>query len=101
MLQVTSRTYKDHLGRSIAGNMPIANQGDKSTYILNYECYFGGTVSFNVSISASVDSYQMTMNGANWSDYGITAGDVVVFVDLKDAEEDATISGSKTVSIVD
>lgn len=101
MLQVTSRTYKDHLGRSITGNMPIANQGDKGTYILKYECYFGGSLSFNLSISVSAGSPVITLNGANWADFGIGEGDTVIWTDIKNSQGDSVISGTTVVYIVD
>src|SRR5690554_6050760 len=99
MLTVINRQYKDHLGRIITGNMPIANQGDKGTYILDFEVYFGGTLSYNLSLSTS-DSPVATLNGANWSDFGISSGDTVEFVGLHTADNDTTFNGSRVVNLV-
>lgn len=100
MLTVIDRKYKDHLGRLINGNMPIANQGDKGTYILDYEVYFGGNLSYNLSFSTSDGSPIITLNGANWSDFGISSGDTIEFVSIDNATNDAQFTGSKTVNLV-
>lgn len=99
MLTVINRQYKDHLGRLMTGNMPIANQGDKGTYILDFEVYFGGNLSYNLSFSTS-DSPVATLNGANWSDFGISSGDTVEFVGLYDATNEVTFNGSRVVNLV-
>lgn len=100
MLTVFNRAYFDHLGREITGKMPIGNQGDKGSYQVDYEVYFGGTLSYNLSISTTAGSFEMTLNGANWADYGITAGDIVNFSDLKDAEETGGFTGTREVVLV-
>lgn len=100
MLTVINRQYKDHLGRLITGNMPIANQGDKGTYILDYEVYFGGYLSYNLSISTSPGSPITILNGADWSDFGISSGDTIEFVGLYDATNEHTFNGSATVNLV-
>ena len=100
MLTVINRQYKDHLGRVITGSMPIANQGDGAYYILDYEVYFGGNLSYNLSFSTSNGSPIVTLNGANWSDFGISSGDTIEFVAINNATNDAPFTGSKVVNLV-
>lgn len=100
MLTVINRQYKDHLGRLITGNMPIANQGDGAYYILDYEVYFGGNFSYNLSFSTSAGSPIITLNGANWSDFGISSGDTISFIAINNATNDAPFTADKVVNLV-
>lgn len=100
MLTVIDRKYKDHLGRQVTGNMPITNQGDGVYYILDYEVYFGGNLSYTLSFSTSNGSPIVTLNGANWSDFGISSGDTIEFVTINNATNDAPFTGSKVVNLV-
>ncbi len=100
MLTVINRQYKDHFGRAINGNMPIANQGDGAYYILDYEVYFGGNLSYNLSFSTSNGSPIITLNGANWSDFGISSGDTIEFESINNATNDAPLTNSYTVNLV-
>jgi len=102
MLQVVNRGYKDHLERTINGAMPVANQGDKGTYFVDYEVYFGTTLSFNLSISVSQNSNILVLNGMNWSDLCISSGDTITIVSaLQDSQGGDTITGTITVNFVD
>ena len=100
MLQVVNRVYKDHLGRVITGTMPIANQGDKGTYEVDYEVYFGTNLSFNLSISVSDNSNILTLNGLTWAELGVASGDIIVIVsDLQNTQGLNPITGTITVNI--
>lgn len=101
MLAITGRGYLDHLGRAITGTMPIANQGDKGTYWIDYEVFFGASLSFNLSLSISNGSNVITLQGANWADLGITTGDTVVWGDIKNFEDVTILSGNSVASIID
>lgn len=100
MLQVVNRSYKDHLGRTIIGSMPIANQGDKGTYEVDYEVYFGTNLSFDLSISVSDNSNILTLNGLTWAELGVASGDVVNVVSaLSNIDNTNQITGTFTVNI--
>lgn len=100
MLTVSDRGYKDHLGRAITGKMPIANQGDKGTYWVDYEVFFGASLSFNLSVAISDGSPIVTLNGANWGDLGIASGDSINWGTVKNFEGNPIISGLSVVTIV-
>lgn len=100
MLEVFDRGYKDHLGRAITGKMPIANQGDKGTYWVDYEVFFGLTLSFDVSIQLTAGSSNWTLNGATWGDIGITSGDTIVTVGVTNTNDSPLADSSILISLV-
>jgi len=101
MLNEIDRGYYDHLGRSVVGDMPVANQGDEGKYFVKYEVYFGFSLSYDVSMSTSSGNSTLTLNGANWSDYGISTGDTLNLVGLENFDASATIDGTPTVVMID
>lgn len=100
MLQVIDRGYKDHLDRVITGKMPIANMGDKGKYFLDYEVFFGFNASFNLSLSITAGSLTWELNGANWSDFGVSSGDTIYFVDLVEITNSTPLTATLTVDLV-
>jgi hypothetical protein len=101
MLNEIDRGYYDHLGRSVVGDMPVANQGDEGKYFVKYEVYFGFSLSYDVSMSTSSGNSTLTLNGANWSDYGISPGDTLNLVGLENFDASATIDGTPIVVMID
>ena len=103
MILATARTFKDHLGRTIAGGMPVSNMADDSTYSVTFSVYHGLLVTNNTPVEiVAGNPAQFVVSGlANgWSDLGIVDGDSVTFV-FTNYEQDTTISGTFTVLAVD
>lgn len=98
-LQIKSTGYFDHLGRSIG--FPIANQGDKGTHRITYQCFFGvhATQGMPIQIIGGADTIIQLAQG-NWSDHGIVAGDSVTF-NFANYENTVTFSGTVNALSVD
>lgn len=101
MLTVQNRAYYDHLGRAMKGKMPIANQGDKGTYQVDYEVFFGISLSYNVSVQLTNGSSEWILNGANFSDFGLVAGDTLFIVGLTDTNNVTSSDSSVLITLVD
>ena len=101
MLQVVNRGYIDHKGRTIVGNMPIGNEGDEGTYFIDYECFFGTELSYNISLSVTLNSNDWYLNGATWSQLGFTSGDVISFTGITNSQGDSFADTTRTIIFID
>lgn len=102
MITVTNREYKDHLGRVIAGGMPIANQGDRGAYSLNYAVFHGVVVTNNTVIEVVQGSpASLVLSGVEngWNGIGAVAGDTLE-LELTD-QQGTTLTLSVPITIVD
>jgi hypothetical protein len=98
-LTVTNRAYKDHLGRTINGKMPIGNMGDKGVYSIDVECEFAVYLSFNLTVSVNTGSSTIILNGGTWNEYGFNSGDSFT-VEIWNFEHDKSFTGTLTINII-
>lgn len=102
MINVIKREYRDHLGRLITGGMPIANQGDRGTYYIDYAVFHGVAVTNNTVIEVVQGApSRLVLSGVNngWSGIGAVAGDTLFF-SLVD-QEGTDLTGSSIINVVD
>lgn len=102
MINITSRQYIDHLGRTISGGIPIGNQGDNGTYSVSFRLFFGVYVSNNVPVEVvGGGTLTLVLSGVDggWANIGIASGDTVI-INLKNYDGTMTVTGSLSATIV-
>ena len=102
MISISNRSYKDHLGRTINGGMPIGNQGDEGTYTCTYTMYTGVLLSDAVPVQFTQGTPgQITLMGVEggWNSLGIVAGDTIT-INATSFDGSTTMTGTTLVNVV-